>query len=273
MIANSFLRILRSAIPVAILYVGKLIIDQVILLAHTPGAAATGALTTHGTVATHGLTGYPALTGEAGIHHLWMLVALEFGLALLSDGLSRAISLMDSLLGDLFSNFTSIRIMRHAAELDLDQFEDSTFYDKLERARQQTTGRTVLLSQVLSQVQDLITMAFLAAGLMAFNPWLILLLLIAVIPAFLGESYFNDKTYALTRQQTTERRELDYLRYLGASDDTAKEVKLFALSDFLIDRFRTLSEKFYLANRALAISRSSWGTVFALLGSIGYSAA
>ena len=121
---------------------------------------------------------------------------------------------MDSLLGDLFANFTSIRIMQHAASLDLDQFEDSNFYDKLERARQQTTGRTILLSQVMNQVQDLVTMAFLAAGLMTFNPWLIILLLIAVIPAFLAESYFNDKTYALNRQQTMERHELDYIRYM-----------------------------------------------------------
>src|SRR5882757_7025525 len=182
MIANSILRILRSAIPVAILYVGKLIIDQVILLAGTQGA--------HPVI-------HPALTGAAGTHHLWELVALEFGLAILSDGLSRAISLMDSLLGDRFSNFTSIKIMRHAAELDLDQFEDSTFYDKLERARQQTTGRTILLSQVMGQVQDLITMSFLAAGLLVFNPWLILLLVIAILPAFIGESYFNDKNYSL----------------------------------------------------------------------------
>src|SRR6202012_1122959 len=201
---------------------------------------------------------------------LWDLVALEFGLALLSDGLARAISLMDSLLGDKFSNFTSIKIMQHAAELDLDQFEDSTFYDKLERARQQTTGRTILLSQVIGQGQDLISMGFLGVGLMAFNPWLILLLLVAVVPAFLGESYFNDRSYALTRSQTEERRELDYLRYLGASDDTAKEVKLFGLSGFLVGRFRTLAEKFYRDGRALAIRRSAWGTFFALLGSAGY---
>src|ERR1700737_106188 len=207
MIANSILRVLRSATPLAILYVGKLIIDQVVLLSR--GHIGAGAFSGNG-----------AHSGQ----HLWELVAIEFGLAILSDGLTRAIALLDGLMGDLFANFTSIRIMNHAAELDLDQFEDSTFYDKLERARQQTSGRTVLLSQVLSQVQDLITMGFLAAGLMAFNPWLILLLLIAVIPAFLGESYFNDRSYAMVRQQTTERRELDYLRYLGASDDTAKEV-------------------------------------------------
>ena len=245
MIANCLLRIARSALPVIILYVGKLIIDQVVLLSKTGGAGSS-------------------------LQFLWELVALEFGLALLSDGLARAISLMDSLLGEKFANFTSVRIMRHAAQLDLDQFEDSTFYDKLERARQQTNGRTVLLSQVLGQVQDLITMGFLAVGLMAFNPWLILLLLVAVVPAFLGESYFNDKSYALTRSQTTERRELDYLRFLGASDETAKEVKLFGLSDFLIDRFRSLSDKFYVDSRSLAMRRSAWGTFFALLGSVGY---
>jgi ATP-binding cassette subfamily B protein len=256
MIANSILRIVRSAIPVAILYVGKLIIDQVVFLARSNPDHSNP------------LSGSP----HSGAH-LWQLVAFEFGLAILSDSLARAISLMDNLLGDKFSNFTSVKIMRHAAELDLDQFEDSVFYDKLERARQQSYGRTVLLSQVLGQLQDLITMGFLAAGLMAFNPWLILLLLVAVVPAFLGESYFNNRSYVLNRAQTAERRELDYLRYLGASDETAKEVKLFSLSDFLIDRFKVLSDKFYRDGRLLSIRRSGWGTFFALLGSAGYYAA
>ncbi|MDB5246702.1 MAG: transporter ATP-binding protein [Segetibacter sp.] len=243
-IVNAVLRILKSATPLAILYVGKLIIDQIVLFSQ----------------------------GKAGVsaNHLWTLVAIEFGLAILSDSLSRAITLMDSLLGDLFSNHTSIRIMSHAATLDLDQFENSTFYDKLERARQQTVGRTILLSQVLSQVQDLITMAFLAAGLLAFNPWLIILLLLAIIPAFLGEAYFNDKTYALSRRQTPERRELDYVRFLGASDETAKEVKIFNLSGFIINRFRQLSNRFYGDNKMLAIRRTIWGTLFAMLGSAGY---
>jgi ATP-binding cassette subfamily B protein len=263
MALNALLRITRSAMPVAILYIGKLIIDQVVLLVGG-GVHASG----HG-----GLLGWSPMPGMAGRHFLWQLVALEFGLALLSDGLSRIIALIDSLLGERFANFTSIRIMKHATGLDLEQFEDTIFYDKLERARQQTNGRTVLLSQVLGQVQDLISMGFLAVALMAFNPWLILLLLVAVVPAFLGESYFNDKSYALTRAQTAERRELDYLRYLGASDETAKEVKLFGLSGFLVDRFRVVSDKFYHDGRALAIRRSAWGTFFALLGSVGYYSA
>lgn len=241
---SAALRIVRSAIPLAILYVGKLIIDEVVLL--------------------------NAGKGTFSNDHLWKWVAVEFGLVILSDILSRGISLMDGLLGDLFSNHSSVRIMAHAATLDLDQFEDSVFYDKLERARQQTAGRTILLSQVMSQVQDIITMVFLAAGLVVFNPWLILLLLVAVVPAFLGESHFNDRTYALTRGQTPERRELDYLRYIGASDETAKEVKIFNLSGFIIDRFRQLSGKFYLDNKQLAFKRSGWGSFFAMVGSTGY---
>lgn len=238
------LRILRSAMPVALLYVGKLIIDQVVALN----------------------TNVPS----GNLQELWQLVALEFAFALLTDGLNRMINLTDSLLGDLFSNYTSMRIMKHAATLDLDQFEDSVFYDKLERARQQTVGRTVLLSQVMSQFQDFISMAFLLTAIIAFNPWLILLLLLAIIPSFLGESYFNSKNYALSRSQTPERRELDYLRYLGASDETAKEVKIFGLADFIIARFKTLSDKFYSDNSKLAVRRSLWGTFFSILGTLGY---
>jgi ATP-binding cassette subfamily B protein len=242
-VVSGLLRIVRSAMPLGLLYVGKLIIDKVVTISHAPVKDLT---------------------------QLWELVGLEFALAILTDALSRAITLMDSLLGDLFSNHTSVKIMAHAATLDLDQFEDSVFYDKLERARQQTVGRTILLSQVMSQVQDLITMGFLAVGLMTFNPWLIVLLLIAIIPAFLGESYFNDRSYALTRGQTPERRELDYIRYLGASDETAKEVKIFDLSGFIIARFKQLSGQFYADNKRLAIKRSLWGTFFAMLGSLGY---
>ncbi len=245
--ANIFLRLIRSAIPLLVLYLGKLIIDQVVLLTQTPP--------------------------PHDLNPLWTLVAAELGLAILSDALSRGLSLLDSLLGDLFANRTSTRIMEHAATLDLDQFEDSTFYDKLERARQQTVGRTVLLSQVLGQVQDTITMVFLAAGLIAFNPWLIVLLCVAVIPAFLGESYFNEKSYSLVRGWTPERRELDYIRYIGASDETAKEVKTFGLSPFLIEKFKGLSGKYFLANRSLSIRRATWGGLFATIGTLGYYSA
>jgi len=242
-LANALLRLVKSAIPLSMLYVGKEIIDEVIRLAETVGA---------------------------GQEYLWTLVAIELGLAVLSDLLNRAITLMDSLLGDLVANSTSEQLIRHAADLDLYQFENPEFYDKLERARRQTTGRTVLMSQVLSQAQDLITILFLGAGLIAFNPWLILILILAVIPSFLGETHFNQRTYSLTRSWTPERRELDYLRYIGASDQTAKEVKIFNLSDFISTRFSELAHRYFLANRDLAIRRAAWGSLFSTIGTLSY---
>lgn len=242
-LGNALLRLLKSVIPLMSLYVGKLIIDEVIRLM---GAELRD------------------------LNYLWLLVAAELGLALASDLLNRGITLLDGLLGDLFSNRTSEELIRHAATLDLYQFEDPAFYDKLERARRETTGRTVLMSMALSQVQDIITVLFLGAGLAAFNPWLILILALAVIPSFLGESYFNQQSYSLTRGWTPERRELDYLRYIGASDQTAKEVKVFGLSDFIADRFAALSAGYYKANRALSVKRAGWGAVLSAVGTLSY---
>ena len=239
---NVILRVLQAALPTAILYVGKLIIDEVILL----------------------------LDGEGDVDFLWKMVALEFILALLSDLLSRAITLVDGLLTDLISHRTSVDIMRHAATLDLYQFEDADFYDKMERARRQTSGRSTLMSQLLAQFQSIITIAVLAVSVVAFSPWLILLLIVAVIPSFIQENYFNQRKYSLTRSWTPERRELDYLRYLGASDITAKEVKIFGLADFITNRFDELSMKYYRANRDLAVTRAGWGAFFSAVGSLTY---
>ena len=244
-VGNVLLRLLRAGLPLAMLYVGKLILDDVVHLTLLPA-------------------------GQRALGPVGALVALEFGLVLLADASGRAVALLDSLLGDLFANASSIRLMEHAAELDLDQFEDSAFYDKLERARRQTLSRSVLMSQVLAQGQDAVTLVLLAAGLVAFQPWLLGLLLLAVVPAFLGESHFNERSYSLGYSWTPERRELDYLRQTGASDETAKEVKIFGLSDFLVDRFRTLSDRFYTQNKALALRRAGWGTVFAAVGAAGY---
>ncbi|HMQ86230.1 MAG TPA: ABC transporter ATP-binding protein [Flavilitoribacter sp.] len=242
-IANILLRIIKSAIPLATLYIGKEIVDEVIRLYEKSGESHT---------------------------FLWELVALEFALAILSEVLSRGINLVESLLGDLFANQTSVDLIKHAADLDLYQFENADFYDKLERARRQTTGRTVLMSQVLSQFQDGIAVFFLGAGLVAFNPWLILLLIIAIIPSFLGESYFNQRSYSLTRSWTPERRELDYLRFIGASDQFAKEVKSFGLSGFIATRFKVLADKYYLVNKRLSIRRAGWGAGLSLLGTMAY---
>ena len=249
---NVALRLVQSGIPLSMLYVGKEIIDHVV---KAIGDAQPGA----------------DITSPA--HPVWFWVALEFGLAVLSTLLNRAITLIDSLLGDLVNNDSSVRIIRHAATLDLYQFEDAAFYDKLERARTQTAGRTALMSMVLSQAQDLITVVFLAGGLVAFNPWLLLILVVAVIPSFIGETRFNQESYSLTRSWTPERRELDYLRYIGASNETAKEIKIFGMEHFIADRFKVISHKYFLANQKLALRRAAWGSFFSAVGTASYYAA
>jgi ATP-binding cassette subfamily B protein len=94
-----------------------------------------------------------------------------------------------------------------------------------------------------------------------------------VIPAFLGEAHFAALGYSLLYQWTPERRLLDYLRYMGASDESAKEVKLFGLSDFLVGRYATLSDRFYDENKRLAVRRNVVSTVLVSIGTLGYYAA
>jgi len=255
--ATLALRLVRALLPVAVLFLGKLIIDEVLHLSQRPGHPADAA----GWVAS-GLL----------LRLAWLILA-ELGLAVLTDLLGRVVSLVDALLAERFTNSSSIRLMQHAATLDLEDFEDSELQDKLDRARRQTAGRTTLISQMFGQAQDLVTVASFAAGLAAYAPWLIALLLLALIPAFLGEAHFNAQSYALNFARTTERRELDYVRQTGASTETAKEVKIFGLNDFLIDRYRELSLAMQAENRRLAVRRAGWGGALAALGTAGYSIA
>jgi ATP-binding cassette, subfamily B, bacterial len=248
------LRSLRAVLPVAMLFIGKLIIDEVVSLALYPAAPAT-------------LRGWY----DAGLldRLIWLLVA-EFGLAVLSDALGRVVTLFDSLLSERFANTTSVRVMQHAATLDLEDFEDSELQDRLDRARRQSSGRMTLISQLFGQAQDVVTIISFAIGLVVYAPWLIVLLAVALIPAFLGEAHFNAQSYALSYARTPEQRELDYVRQTGASVESAKEVKIFGLNDFLIDRYRTLADGFYQANRRLALRRASWGGVLTSIGTLGY---
>lgn len=255
--ASIVLRLARSVLPIAALWTGKLIIDQVVLLSALPDHPSTFA----------GWWQSGQLGALAGY------VALEFALAILSDVLGRVVGLVDSLLSDRLSMRSSIRLMEHAATLDLETFEDAEFQDKLERARRQSSGRMTLMGQLFGQMQDLITVATLATGLIVYNPWLILLLIVALVPAFVGEAHFNARTYSLDFGRTPERRELDYVRQTAASVETAKEVKIFGLNRFLTDRYRELSESFYAANRSIAQSRALWGGIFTGIGTLGYYAA
>jgi ATP-binding cassette subfamily B protein len=255
--SEGVLRLARALLPVVTLFVGKLIIDEVVGLSQVRGRPDS----------------LRAWYDSGLLDRLGLLVLFELLLAILSDVLGRLVSLIDSLLSERFTNLTSIKLMEHAATLDLEDFEDSEIQDRLERARRQASGRMTLMSQLFAQAQDIITVLAFAAGLIAYAPWLIVLLLLALIPAFLGEAHFNARSYSLNYQRTAERREIDYVRQTGASVETAKEVKIFGLNPFLIQRYKKLADDFYEANRRLAISRAGWGGALAAIGTLGYYAA
>ena len=248
------LRVIRALLPIVTLYIGKLIIDEAVRL--------VGAGVRFDSLQTAWQGGQ--------LNHLLTLLLAEFALAILSDLLGRLVSYADATLSEMFTNATSIRLMEHAATLDLEDFEDPELQDKLDRARRQTMGRMNLMSQLFGQAQDAITVVSFAVGLLVYAPWLIVLLAFALIPAFIGESHFNAMNYSLNFQWTPERRQLEYIRQMGASVETAKEVKIFNLNRFFIARFRELSQKFFVANRALARRRAFWGTLLAALGTLGY---
>lgn len=241
-ILNATARIAKSLLPVTILWVGKEIIDTIILLSNQAGDEV----------------------------YLYQLIGLELVLVLSNDLLGRAVTLTEGLLGNLYSNQSSVDIIQKAARLPLWMLEDADFYDKLERARQQTSRRVTLLSNILAQLQDLVTVGSLMVALVLFEPWLIVLLIVSIVPSFINEMKFSQEKYSLLRSWTPERRELDYYRMIGASDTTAKEIKLFGLADFIADRFAYLADKYYYLDKELTVRRSIYGAGFTLVGNLAY---
>jgi ATP-binding cassette, subfamily B, bacterial len=241
-VATFVLRLSSAGIPLATLWVGKLIIDTVVA----------------------------ARLGRADPSRLWSLVALEILIVGSGEALNKASTVIESLFGDLCSNHMSAKLIEHAATLDLHHFEDPSFYDQLERAQRQTTGRIGLLAQLLTVGQDVLTLVSLAAAVFVYGPWLLGLLIAAVLPGFFGETHFSSLEYSLLYRWTPGRRQLDYLRYLGASDKTAKEVQIFGIAGWLVNRYRALARRLYVENKRLAIRKGVAATGLALLGMSAY---
>ena len=218
-------RLFASLLPLVLLWIPKLIVDAIV----------------------HART-----VNEPVSPRLWWLVAAEFGFAVLGGIIGRAIDYSDSLLADKYTRHVSIQVMKHAAELDLIAYEDPVFYDRLERARVQATDRLGMIQQIGRLIQLVITTATLSVTIIVYSPWLMLLLIAGVLPAFLGESHFAFLGYAKNFRQTPVRRQLDYLRQVGGSKEAAKELKLFGLSKFLTERFTLLSDGIYEENVALS---------------------
>lgn len=240
---NLIFRIFSSLLPMALLWVTKLIIDSIVHV-----------------ISTH----------QAVPERLWYLVGIEFALAVLASVLSRTIDYLDALLADNYTRHVSIQVMKHAADLDLIAYEDPIFYDRLERARVQATDRLGMIQSMGRLVQQVVITVSLSVSIVVFSPWLLLLLIAGVVPAFLGESHFAFLSYAKNFRQTPIRRQLDYLRVLGGSKEAAKELKLFGLKDFLVGRFTQLSNQIYSEDVALARRRLVAGALLSVVGAAGY---
>src|SRR5579863_10336865 len=202
--------------------------------------------------------------------HFWWLVGAEMALAVITGIMLRAVDYFDNLLADRYTHHVSVEVMRKAAALDVTVYEDPVFYDRLERARVQATDRLAMIQQMGRLIQQTVTAIAFSAVLVRYSPFLLLLLVAGIIPAFLGESHFAFLTYAKNFRQTPARRQMDYLRQVGGSKEDAKELKLFNLSGYLTERFTALSLGIYKENVALNRRRLFWGGLLAILGQFGY---
>jgi len=236
-------RVIIALLPVAMLAVTKVIIDAI-----------------------YGLTSqHRPLPGN-----FWWLVVLQFGLASLGTVLVRLIDFCENVLADKYTRYISTQIMVHAASLDLATYEDYNFHDKLERARVQGTDRIGMIQASGRLVQEVIMTASLAASILFFSPWILFALIVCIVPAFLGETHFAFLGYSLSFNQTTARRQMEYLRVLGGSKESAKELKLFGLSKYLVGRYTDLSDELHRQMVALQKRKLLLGALLAVLGTVGY---
>jgi ATP-binding cassette subfamily B protein len=243
--AGLALRVVSALTPLAALAVSKWIIDIVVAAIKHPGPLP---------------------------NQIWFLLAGEFLIAAVGNVLGRAIDYTDARLADEFTREVSLRVMEHAARLDLQTFEDPAFQDKLERARLQATDRIGMLNSMGRIVLQTITLVSLSIGVIVYSPWLFLVLVICVTPAFAGESHFAFRGYSLAHSLTPVRRELDYLRVIGSGKESAKEVKMFGLGAYLTHRYSVLTDGVIRKNRELTKRRLWWGSALAIVGSVGYYA-
>jgi ATP-binding cassette subfamily B protein len=236
-------RLVVSLLPLAMLAVTKVIIDSIYRFTANHTALPT---------------------------YFWGLVLLEFGLACLTTILVRVTDYCDTVLADKYAKYVSVRIMQHASRLDLTSYEDPTFQDKLERARVQGTDRVLMIQAAGRLVQQVVTTASLAFSICLFSPWLLVALIVCVVPAFLGETHFAFLGYSLSFAQTPARREMEYLRVLGGSKESAKELKLFGIGPYLVERFTNLAMRLHGETARLARKRLLVGSLLTLLGTLGY---
>ncbi len=245
-IALAALTLIAGLLPAGIAWVGAHIVDAVVTTAQLVRA------------------------GEvAHLAPVFWLVALEGLLVTAMAAAQRGISFCQSLLRAQLGQRVNEMILEKALTLDLVHFEDSEFYDKLTRARREASSRPLsLVNRTFGLAQNLIALVSYAALLISFSPWAMLILLLAGLPAFIAEAKFSGDAFTLFRWRSPETRMQLYLETVLAREDSAKEVRLFGLGPLLLDRYRSIFKKLYKVDRALTMSRDSWGLGLGLIGTL-----
>ncbi len=211
-----------------------------------------------------------AIEHQPALPHFWWWVGSELGLALLNGLLTRTMDYTDQILADRYTNHVSVQVMEQAAQLDVTTYENPEFYDRLERARVQATDRLAMIQLMGRLFQQVIMTLIWSAVLIYRSPLMILPLAAGVLPSFIGETHFAFLGYEKNFRQTPRKRIMDYLRQVGGSKESAKELKLFNLSGYFTDRFRALSQGIYEENVALANRKMFWGGLLSMISTGGY---
>ena len=209
--------------------------------------------------------------GTADLETVLWLVGIEGVIIIALMGSQRAIDFCRSLLRVLLSQRVNTMILEKALTLQLSQFEDSEFYDKLNRARQEASSRPLgLVNATFQLARNAISLIGYGALLIQFSAWAVIVLVLAGIPVFLSEVKFSGEKFRVFRWRSQERRMLVYLEVVLAREDHAKEVQLFNLGDRLLQRYRDIFQKLYEEERSITIRRDAWGFLLSLLSSVAF---
>jgi len=241
------LTIVAASLPAAQAWAGKLIIDSIV--------AAT----------------QQGMEPVAGLRYVLPYLLLEFGLLLIGSVTGQIRSLSDRVLQSQLTNHVNSLMIRKAISLDLQFFEDPIFYDMLQNARRQAdTSALAIVNATLQMLQQVITLVSLMALLIRFSPWLVVIVFVSAIPAFLSQSQYAERAFRAVSRRAPEARLLNYLEMLLTGNDTVKEIKLFGLGEPLLRRYQELFTRFYQEDLAIARRRTVAGLGWGMLSNLAY---
>jgi ABC-type multidrug transport system, ATPase and permease components len=248
-VGMALVTLLAAALPVSQAWVGKMIVDGVV-------QAINGGLQV-----------------EEGLRHILPYLLAEFGLIMLGAALGQIRNLLEHVLNSRLSHYINNAIIRKSLTLDLRFFEDAQFYDKLQNARREADSRALMIiNGGFMLVQNLIILLSFAVALFSFN-WIIGLILFgATIPTFIAQTRYSGLNFRLLTWRAPEARRMQYFEHMLTVDSSAKEIKLFGLGNYLLDRYNELFWKFFKEDTNLARRRSLISLLWGLLATASYYA-